>query len=204
MSRTALIAVDVQVDHLPKGKLGFPDSDRILEPLIEYATLAADIVIASRNLHPVDHESFNLDRDKDDPIYKIGTGQGAWPINCVKGTPGAKIVPDIAAIVAQPQNYVITKGIDRQQGGFSAFEGGTLRPLESLEDILRHEKITHVVVGGYWLDWCVAQTACDANALGYRTVVEMSCTLPFPEFDNNSTKRIETYNRLARAGVLCA
>lgn len=203
MPKTALIAVDVQNDYQPGGPLGFPGSDRIIEPLIEYATLAADIVILTRNLRPADHRSFNLERDKDDPIFKVGGNHGSWPINCVKGTTGAKIVPDLAAIAAKPQNYVITKSIGRDQGGFSAFEGGTLRPLESLEDILRREEITHVAVGGYWLDWCVSQTAFDANALGFSTAIETTCTLPFPEFEPDSTQRIATFGRLSRAGVPC-
>lgn len=204
MPKTALIAVDVQNDYQPGGPLGFPGSDRIIAPLVEYATLAADIVILTRNLRPPDHESFDLERKKGDPVFKAGASQGSWPVSCVKGTSGAKIVPDLAAIAAKPENYVITKGLDRQHGGFSAFEGGTLRPLESLEDILRREEITHVAVGGYWLDWCVAQTAFDANALGYATAIETNCTLPFPEFDSESAQRIVTYERLSRAGVPCA
>jgi nicotinamidase/pyrazinamidase len=148
--------------------------------------LAADIVIVSRNLHPVDHQSFE-----------------ETPPNCVKGSTGARIVSGLAAIVAKPENYVISKGMDFDQGGYSAFDGGTLRPLESLEDILKKEKITHVAVGGYWLDWCVAQTAFDASALGYSTAIEMTCTLPFPEFAPDSPERKETFERLARAGVVC-
>lgn len=203
MPKTALIAIDVQNDYQPGGALGFPGSDRIIEPLVEYATLAADIVILTRNMRPPNHESFDFDRDEDDPIFKVGASQSAWPVSCVKGTPGAKIVPDLTAIAAQVQNYVITKSMDRKQGGFSAFEGGTLRPLESLEDILRREEITHVAVGGYWLDWCVAQTAFDANALGYATAIEMTCTLPFPEFASDSPQRKQTFERLDRAGVPC-
>lgn len=187
MPKTALIAVDVQNDYQPGGVLGSPGSDRIIEPLIAYATLAADVVIASRNLRPPDHKSFENS-----------------PLSCVKGTPGARIVTDLAAIVAKAENYVISKGLDSNGGGdFSAFEGGTLRPLESLEDILRREEITHVAVGGYWLDFCVAQTAFDAAALGYATAIEMTCTLPFPDIDHDSPKRKAVFDSLERAGVPC-
>lgn len=200
MPKTALIAVDVQNDYQPDGPLGSPDSDRIIEPLVEYATLAADIVICSRNLRPPDHKSFN--RKRTDLMYTPGA-DGAWTTNCVKGTPGARIVPDLAAIVAKPENYVITKSIGPDQGGFSAFEGGTLRPLESLEDILRREEVTHVAVGGYWLEWCVSQTAFDAAALGFATAIEMSCTLPFPEFGPESPERAKIFEKLSKAGVPC-
>ena len=185
--------------YQPGGPLGFPGSDSILAPLVEYATLAADIVIVSRNLHPADHESFNVARKADDPIYTVEPNGGAWPISCVKGTAGARIVPDLAAIVAKPQNYVVTKGLTRQGGSFSAFEGGTLRPLESLEDILRREEVTHVAVGGYWLDWCVAQTAFDANALGYNVAVELPCTLAL-----DRSKALDQRATLGCAGIICA
>lgn len=186
MNKTAFIAVDVQQDYQPGGALGFLDSDRIIEPLVEYATLAADVVIASRNLRSADHVSFEN-----------------VPASCVKGTPGAKIVSDLAAIVAKPENYVISKALNKNQGDFSAFEGGTLRPLENLEDILRNEKITHVTVGGYWLEFCVAQTAFDASALGYSTAIELTCTLPFPEYNDDSPYRQVIFEKLARAGVIC-
>lgn len=185
MNKTALIAVDVQNDYLPDGILGFPGSDEILLPLVEYATLAADVVIASRSLHPANHRSF----------VKFG---GYAPPNCIKGTPGAKIVSNITGIVAQAHNYVVTKGMEPDQGGFSAFEGGTLRPLESLEDILAREEITHITVGGYLLESAVSYTALDANALGYSTMVDLRLTTGHPE------KHRETMERLDRAGVVYA
>lgn len=198
MPKTALIAVDVQNDYLPKGALGFPESDCIIESLVEYATLAADITICSRNLRPPDHASFNLERAPGDPIYLASEHGGDWAMNCVKGTPGARIVADLASIVAKPSNYVVTKSLQRTQGGFSAFEGGTLRPLESLEDILYREQITHVTVGGYWLDWAVAQTAFDASALGYQTAIDKQCTVPFIETPER-TERIVKH--LEHAGI---
>lgn len=55
-------------------------------------------------------------------------------------------------------------------GALSAFEGGTLRPLESLEDILFEESPNSIWVVGTSFS-LVVQTALDANALGYRTFV---------------------------------
>lgn len=182
MARTALIAVDCQVDYLPNGPLGFPGSDDILLPLVEYATLAADVVIASRNLRPPNHKSF----------AKFG---GHLPPSCIKGTPGARIIPDLADIVARPHNYIVTKAQEPDQGGYSAFEGGTLRPLESLEDILAREEITHVTVGGYWLEGAVANTAFDANALGYSVMVELRST-------TGVANRSVTLDRFEKAGIV--
>jgi nicotinamidase-related amidase len=183
-NRTALIAVNTQKDYLPKGALGFPGTDRIIAPLVEYATVAADLVIVSRELHPPDHRSF------------VGFG-GHLPPHCIKGTSGAKVIPDLATVIAQKDSYVISSGIDRDQGGFSAFEGGTLRPLESLEDILAREKITHVAVGGYWLEYAVSNTAFDANALGYNTAVELTASCALEKHE----KPCQTIERFERAGI---
>lgn len=180
--KTALIAVDTQNDYLPDGPLGFPGSDAILLPLVEYATLAADVVIVSRNLRPPNSKSF----------AKFG---GYLPPSCIKGTPGAKIVSNLVGIASQAGNYVVTKATDPDQGGYSAFEGGTLRPLESLEDILAREEITHVTVGGYLLENAVANTAFDANALGYSVMVELRST-------TGVANRSVTLDRFEKAGVV--
>lgn len=77
---------------------------------------------------------------------------------------GVKLHPEIH----EEADYVITKA------GFSAFEGGTLRPLRNLEDILKDENVTDILVIGVTLEEGVAQTAFDANALGYPTTVDLS------------------------------
>jgi nicotinamidase/pyrazinamidase len=184
MGKTALIVVDAQNDYQPDGILGFPGSDSIIEPLVEFGTLAADVVIASRNQRPSNHESFASE-----------SHGGHWPANCIKGTKGAALVPDIAAIA----DYVVTKGLRKDQGGYTAFEAGTLRPLKSLEDILADEKVTHIAVGGYWLEWCVAQTAFDANALGYPTAVELTATQSLATRPGQE----DQIRRLQKAGIVC-
>lgn len=155
------------MDYLPGGLLGMPGSDSIIEPLVEYAALTSDVIILSRNMRPAGH-----------------TLPG-----CVKGTPGAKIVPDLAAFATRPKCYVISKSMEPDEFGYSAFEGGTLRPLETLEEILDREKVTHITVGGYWLDGCVAQTAFDANALGYATAVARDACWIREEFNPDHLKR---------------
>jgi nicotinamidase/pyrazinamidase len=185
-SKIAFAVVDAQIDCLPNGALGFPGSDRIIVPLVEYAVMAADLVVVSRSLHPPDHFSFK------------GFG-GTDPINRVKGTPGSKIVPAIAALLAK-DSYVVTKATKPDEPGYSTFEASTLRPLENLEDILAREKVTHVVVGGYWLEGCVAQTAFDANALGYATAVELLCTQTCSGHD----VALATIAKLIHAGIICS
>ncbi len=63
--------------------------------------------------------------------------------------------------------------------GMSAFEGGTLRPLKNLEEILRAEKVDKLWIVGPQDDdgrdvvITVAQTAFDASALSIETHVSI-------------------------------
>ena len=55
----ALLIIDVQNDFLPGGALAVPDGDQVIAPI---NALAADprfgVVIATRDWHPPDHDSF--------------------------------------------------------------------------------------------------------------------------------------------------
>lgn len=183
MDHFALIAVDVQRDFLPGGVLEVPEGDRILIPLVALAQ-AAELVIASRDWHPDNHFSFSYD-----PLYE----DGSWPPHCIQKSRGAKIHPSINRYA----DFVISKGVNRNPpDAYSAFAGKTLRPVESLEDILRRSPIETVVVGGLALDYCVRYTALDANALGYRTIVPLDASAGLSPEGTQET--LEAFNR---AGV---
>lgn len=169
--RYALIAVDVQNDFLRQDYLE-PSAKAMLEGL-RHRSEMCDITIASRNLFP----------DNLSTLF-------------VKGTKGAKIAPEIAELT----DYIVTKGDDRAHYGYSAFEGRTLRPLRSLEDILKDEKVTNVWVAGYVLEFCVSRTAFDANALGYPTVVDCTATASWNDLYSDGYR--EALDKLQTAGVM--
>jgi len=145
--------VDCQRDFLPGGALAVPDGDQVIEPL-QAAAEEADLVIASRDWHPKDHASFDVNG-------------GPWPVHCVQETKGAQIHPKIRKLA----KHIISKGMDPKREAYSAFAGETLRPKAYLEDILKENHIRRVLVGGLALDVCVGYTALDASALGYHTIV---------------------------------
>lgn len=78
----------------------------------------------------------------------------------------------------QVGDCITTRGINPDKPNYSAFDGGTLRPIESLESILAREQVSDVVVCGATLRTIVSQTAFDANALGYNTLVCYDATIP--------------------------
>jgi nicotinamidase/pyrazinamidase len=150
MSR-ALIIVDVQQDFLPGGALGVPDGDAVIDrinTLIEDEDF--DVVLATRDWHPQDHESF-------------AAQGGPWPPHCVQGTPGAELSP---ALDRERIDAVIDKGASREGEGYSAFETGELGSL------LRTERVTEVTLAGLATDFCVAATARDALREGFLVTVD--------------------------------
>ena len=135
--------------------------------------------MVKRALILVDCQADNIAVGQDYPIKRFKDGYS--PVDliiasrryaskvCKKGTPGARINP----YVSKQAQVLVTK-----DGGAapSAFEGGSLRPIESTERILKAHGITDVIVGGYFIEWSVSQTAFDASALGLKTTLDLSIT----------------------------
>ena len=73
----ALVIVDFQNDFTPGGALAVPSGDEIADQINALAASGDyDLVVATRDWHPADHNSF-------------GDQGGPWPVHCVAGTQGA-------------------------------------------------------------------------------------------------------------------
>ena len=68
----------------------------------------------------------------------------------------------------------MTKGNDREDDGYSAFEG-QLANGETLDRALREAGITRVYVGGLATDYCVLHTILDARRAGLAVVYLAGC-----------------------------
>lgn len=184
--RECLIIVDMQYDFLPGGALGIEGSDQMINYIVNQAMITkgrGGIVIATRDYHPPDHISFD-----EYPEYK----DRSWPVHCVQGTKGVKIHPKIRKVA----DFIVSKGYDAEYEAYSAFAGTTLKPKLTLEELLKEQAITQVVVVGLALDYCVMYTALDANALGYETSVDWGGVMPV-----DPSKSEEVAEKLERAGV---
>jgi nicotinamidase/pyrazinamidase len=150
MSR-ALIIVDVQRDFLPGGPLGVPDGDQVIDRINELVSGSGfDVVLATRDWHPEDHESFQAQG-------------GPWPPHCVHGTSGAQLAPELDQ---KRIDVVIDKGTSREGEGYSGFETGELGTL------LRTERVTAVTIAGLATDYCVAATARAALREGFLVTID--------------------------------
>lgn len=149
----ALIVVDVQRDFCEGGSLPVTGGNAVAQRVRDYVRAGsggADYVVATRDYHVDPGEHF-----------------GEWPVHCKVGTQGAEFHPAVADL---PFDAEFRKG--ERAAAYSGFEG--LDAAESgsgLADWLRGRGVTEVDVCGLATDFCVAATAKDAQAAGFRTRV---------------------------------
>src|ERR671910_927429 len=148
----ALVVVDYQNDFAaPDGALAVPNGDAIADQINALAASGDyELVVATRDWHPADHNSF--------------TEQGGvWPVHCVQGTNGAELHP---ALDQSAVDLVFDKGQDQATDGYSAFE------TPELGELLRDREIDNITVVGLATDYCVKNTALDGLREGFSVRVD--------------------------------
>lgn len=148
----ALLLVDVQNDFLPGGALAVPEGDAVIPVLnrwIDEAEQAGLPIVATRDWHPSDHVSFEVQG-------------GPWPPHCVAGTEGAAFHPDLAL----PEDaVVVSKATTPDDEAYSGFDGTDLAAM------LRALDVRRVWIGGLATDYCVRATALDAAEAGFEVTL---------------------------------
>lgn len=171
----ALIVVDVQNDFLPGGALAVPEGDAVI-PVINRMMPDFDLVVATQDWHPADHESFAVrheGRAPGDVIDLHGLEQILWPEHCVQNSPGASFAAalDVAGI-----DHIVRKGFDPAVDSYSGFYDNGRRNATGLESYLRERGVDRVVVCGLATDYCVKFTALDALHLGFGVTLVRDAT----------------------------
>jgi nicotinamidase/pyrazinamidase len=148
----ALLIVDYQNDFAaPDGALAVAGGEDIADRINELARSGGfDFVVATRDWHPPDHNSFE-------------ERGGIWPVHCVQGTEGAELHP---ALERDEVDLVFDKGQNQATDGYSAFE------TPELGQILRDRGIDNLTVVGLATDVCVKNTALDALKGGFGVRVD--------------------------------
>jgi nicotinamidase/pyrazinamidase len=175
--REALLIIDTQNDFLPGGALAVPRGDEILDRVTELLDSDRfDLVVATRDWHPPDHDSF---RDQGGP----------WPPHCVQGSEGAELS---ARIPRERVDVVVDAGYEPGLDGYSGFEE------TSLETVLRERGVERVTVVGLATDYCVRHTALDALRLGFEVVIDTAGVRGIDVEPGDSDRALD---ELARAGA---
>jgi nicotinamidase/pyrazinamidase len=146
-----LIIVDFQNDFTSGGALAVPDGEAI-GPRVDALARSGqfDFVVATRDWHPPDHNSF-------------AAQGGPWPPHCVQGTPGAELHPSLDRALV---DAVVDAGYEQQLEGYSGFEE------TNLADLLREHGVDHVTLVGLATDYCVKETSADALREGFRVTID--------------------------------
>jgi len=145
---SALVIVDVQNDFCPGGALAVTDGDLIVPVLNKYIEVFAENnrpILASRDWHSRETKHFKL----------FG---GLWPEHCVQNTQGALFHPGLKL---PSQTVVLSKGIDPDKDGYSAFEAADDQG-QDLLSILNGLGVKELFVGGLATDYCVKSTVLEA------------------------------------------
>jgi len=150
----ALLIIDYQNDFAaPDGALSVEGGEDIAERINHLAKAGGyDLVVATRDWHPPDHNSFT-------------ERGGIWPVHCVQGTNGAELHPSLDRADV---DVVFDKGTNQATDGYSAFE------TDELGNLLRERGIDKVTVVGLATDYCVKNTAIDAERDGFQVRVDTS------------------------------
>ena len=174
---TALLVIDMQRDFVERGGFGEAlgnDVSRLtavvptVRDLLGWARLHDLRVIHTREGHRPDlGDCPPAKRQRGRPALRIGD-KGPMGRILVDGEPGNDIVPELAP---RPGETVIVKP---GKGAFYATK---------LDELLRSQRITHLILAGVTTEVCVQTTMREANDRGYECLlVEDATESYFAEF----------------------
>ena len=165
-----LIAVDVQNDFCPGGRLAVPHGDEVV-PAINRLCETFRHVVLTQDWHPPGHLSFASSHPGRQPFETITAPYGPqrlWPDHCVQGTPGAELRKDLQIAHAE---LVLRKGYHRDIDSYSAFYENDRKTHTGLSGYLRERGFERVFMAGLAFDFCVRYSAEDARREGFEVVV---------------------------------
>jgi nicotinamidase/pyrazinamidase len=172
--KSAAIVVDVQGDFTTakKGGLAVPDTDekflRKAARAIRRLKKQGIVIYGTQDWHPSDHVSFAVNhpgRKVFETVCLEGRTQILWPLHCVHGTDGARVLVDNNLFQA-----IVKKGQHPKFDSYSGFQddGGTKTEMHT---ILKAAGIRKLIIFGLATDYCIKATALDAVDHGYDVVV---------------------------------
>lgn len=170
-----LIVVDVQYDFLPGGSLAVAGGDEVI-PLINKLGRKFPNVVMTQDWHPAGHVSFASNHPGARPFEVINLPYGPqvlWPDHCVWQTHGAELSADLDLPHTQ---LTIRKGYNEVVDSYSGFQEADRRTRTGLAGYLRERGLERLFVTGLATDFCVAWTALDARAAGFKTFVVEDAT----------------------------
>jgi len=183
---TALVVIDMQRDFVEPGGFGEAlgnDVSRLtaivptVQALLAWVRAHGLRVIHTREGHRSDlADCPPAKRERGRPALRIGD-KGPMGRILVDGEPGNEIVPALAPASGEP--VIVKPG----KGAFYA---------TGLDELLRAQRITHLLLAGVTTEVCVQTTMREANDRGYDCLlVEDATESYFPEFKQATLAMIQ-------------
>jgi len=187
----AVIKVDMQNDFGRKGgSLYVTDGEQVVSVCNELRTLNPKVTVLTADAHPMGHASF-ASKHGQKPYTKktfsftlsngevIESEEIVWPDHCIKGSEGHKWCDGLTVMES---DLIQEKGEDPNLEFYSAFASLHKIVSTGLASKLNEQAITHIVLGGLALDYCVGNTALDAIDEGFKVCVVLdACRSVAPE-----------------------
>ncbi len=171
----ALIIVDIQNDFLPGGALEVSKGDEII-PVINYLQKDYELIVATQDWHPANHQSFASQHPDKLPFESIelaGIPQILWPDHCIQDSYGAQFSDDLDLSRVEA---IFRKGMNPTIDSYSGFyDNGRLKNT-GLSGYLKDRAVDEVHVCGLAADFCVFFTAMDALKEGFKTSIISKAT----------------------------
>lgn len=174
MQKRALVLVDIQNDFLEGGSLAVPNGNEVIPialKLIREHNGFFDTIIATKDWHPANHQSFasqHPDKNVFQEILLDGISQVLWPDHCVQHSKGSELADELLEMT-HLIDKIVFKGTDIHIDSYSAFRDNSGDHETELRSYLESEGITDVYVMGLATDYCVRLTADDSRKLGFNT-----------------------------------
>ena len=168
----ALVVIDPQNDFCPGGALAVADGDSIMQPINEMMG-AFDLVILTQDWHPEGHSSFASSHQGAAPFTVTDMPYGPqvlWPDHCIQASQGAAFHP---ALDTARADAVIRKGTNAAVDSYSAFFENDKATATGLAGLLRDRGCEDLTMVGLATDYCVAWSALDGVANGFRVEVRL-------------------------------
>jgi len=181
--------IDVQNDFCKDGKLAVSEAGEAIAAINKLRYMYDDRmgVFLSQDWHHMSHMSFAETHKKTafsgpeklNLIMPDGTTaeveQMMWPRHCVEYSDGAKFHPDL---IRGPKDFVVKKGTRKNVESYSAFGDALQGKYEKtqLDEWLRQNGVSDIILTGLATDYCVYNTALDAVRLKYNVHLILSCT----------------------------
>ena len=169
----ALIVIDPQNDFCPGGALAVAGGDEIMSQ-INAMMDDFDIVVLTQDWHPAGHSSFASSHDDAMPFTLIEMPYGPqvlWPDHCIQASAGAAFHP---ALNTDRADAIIRKGMNPSVDSYSAFFENDKTTATGLAGLLKGRGCNDLTMVGLATDYCVAWSALDGAAQGFKVEVLLS------------------------------